>query len=134
MIIDEIDALGARRGGDDGSVGGSQVARRALSALLNELDGLGGRAGVVLLACTSQPEAIDAALLRPGRLDELLLVPPPTLEDRREILKVCLPGHSCMFRGGRPSPARSIMRLYQVVSHSYRQARARGRCTVHVSV
>ncbi|EOD08618.1 ATPase, AAA family protein, partial [Emiliania huxleyi CCMP1516] len=72
VVIDEIDTLGARRGGDAGGgegegEGGTAVARRALSALLNELDGLSGRAGVFLLGCTSQPEALDAALLRPGR-------------------------------------------------------------------
>lgn len=63
------------------------MARRALSALLNELDGLSARPGVILLACTSQPEAIDSALLRPGRLDELFLVGPPTQEDRLHILR-----------------------------------------------
>jgi SpoVK/Ycf46/Vps4 family AAA+-type ATPase len=63
------------------------VARRALSALLNELDGLSSRPGVILLACTSQPEAIDAALLRPGRLDELFLVASPSQEDRLLILR-----------------------------------------------
>ena len=88
IVLDEIDALGAKRGGGEGS----QVARRALSAMLNELDGLGGRAGVFLLGCTNQPEAIDAALLRPGRLDELLLVPFPSEADRRGVLRVhCAP-------------------------------------------
>ncbi len=83
ILIDEIDALGASR--DDGA---DRVGVRALSTLLAELDGTSGRGDVMLLACTNRPGAVDSALLRPGRIDDLILVPPPDEVDREAILKV----------------------------------------------
>ena len=102
VFIDEIDALGAKRGAaSDG--GDGAVAERALSTLLNEVDGVGrdgargegaGEAGgdarsfVFLLGCSSRPEMIDAALLRPGRMEQLIYVPPPNAAHRRAVLAV----------------------------------------------
>ena len=59
----------------------------ALATFLTEMDGLEQVAGVVVLAATNRPEQIDAALLRPGRFDVLLYVPPPGEEERGEILE-----------------------------------------------
>jgi transitional endoplasmic reticulum ATPase len=66
------------------------VGDRVLAQLLSELDGLTGRAGVVVLAATNRPDRVDPALLRPGRFDRLLYVPPPDEAARAEIFAVRL--------------------------------------------
>ncbi|KAI8466421.1 MAG: P-loop containing nucleoside triphosphate hydrolase protein [Monoraphidium minutum] len=73
-------------GGGEG--GGPDVAARLLSTLLTELDGLEASRGVLLLAATNRPGALDAALLRPGRLDVLLYVGPPDAAGRLETLRI----------------------------------------------
>jgi len=95
VFFDEIDGLAAARG--DGRQGAS-VADRVLSQLLSEMDGIRPRAGsreeaaggVVVVAATNRPDNVDPALLRPGRLDRLLWVPPPDAESRRQILGIHL--------------------------------------------
>ena len=87
VFIDEIDHLGASRDADaDG--GGGGVHARALSTLLNELDGVGERGGFAIVGCTNRPELVDAALLRPGRLEQLVLIGPPDEADRLAALRV----------------------------------------------
>ena len=97
LFLDELDALGASRQGAGGEGGAGDVGERALSTLLNEMDGVGhqsygstagGRGGVFLIGCSSRPEMVDAALLRPGRLEQWLYVPPPDEHDRLEVLSV----------------------------------------------
>ncbi|KAI8374157.1 P-loop containing nucleoside triphosphate hydrolase protein [Radiomyces spectabilis] len=85
VFMDEMDAIGSRRGWDTGDSGGG-VNERVLSTLLNEMDGVEGRQGVVVIGCTNRPDHIDDAVLRPGRLDQLLYVGLPSLEDRRDII------------------------------------------------
>ncbi|KAG0033909.1 hypothetical protein BGZ81_006930 [Podila clonocystis] len=89
LFFDEMDSIGAKRGwGGDGDSGNSNgVNERVLSTLLNEMDGVEERTGVVVIGCTNQPRAIDDALLRPGRLDQLIYLGYPTLKDRREIIE-----------------------------------------------
>ncbi|KAG0065437.1 hypothetical protein BGZ92_005574, partial [Podila epicladia] len=91
LFFDEMDSIGAKRGwggGDGDSAGsGNGVSERVLSTLLNEMDGVEERTGVVVIGCTNQPRAIDDALLRPGRLDQLIYLGYPTLQDRREIIE-----------------------------------------------
>ena len=84
ILLDEADAVGARRGGAPG--GGSGAEERLLATLLSELDGLGPSHGVLLLAATNRPAALDAALLRPGRLDTHLFCGPPDRAGRAAIL------------------------------------------------
>lgn len=84
--IDEIDVLAARREHEAGDGGDDALGRRTLSALLAELDGVGERDGVVILAATSRLAHIDAALLRPGRFDRVLHVGAPSLADRAAIV------------------------------------------------
>lgn len=84
--IDEIDVLAARREHESGDGGDDALSRRTLSALLAELDGVGERDGVVILAATSRLAHIDAALLRPGRFDRVLHVGAPSLADRVAIV------------------------------------------------
>ncbi|KAG1503166.1 hypothetical protein G6F46_008773 [Rhizopus delemar] len=83
IFIDEMDAIGSKRGLDDVSGG---VNERVLSTLLNEMDGVEGRQGVIVIGCTNRPDQIDDAILRPGRLDQLIFVGLPTLEDRVDII------------------------------------------------
>ncbi|KAF9121105.1 hypothetical protein BGX30_002779 [Mortierella sp. GBA39] len=89
LFFDEMDSIGAKRGwgGDgDSSAGTNGVNERVLSTLLNEMDGVEERTGVFVIGCTNQPRAIDDALLRPGRLDQLVYVGYPSLKDREEII------------------------------------------------
>lgn len=92
VFFDELDALAATRSsGASGSAGdGSGVTDRLVGQLLTELDGIEDLGGVQVLAATNRAERIDPALLRPGRFDRILEVPPPDLEGRRQILAVHL--------------------------------------------
>jgi transitional endoplasmic reticulum ATPase len=83
VFFDELDALAPARG-----VADSQTAERVVAQLLTEMDGIQGLQGVVVLAATNRPELIDPALLRPGRFDMLVALPPPDREARLAILQV----------------------------------------------
>ena len=87
VFIDEIDAIGKKR--DGGQFGGGNDEReQTLNQLLTEMDGFDGSKGVVILAATNRPEALDPALLRPGRFDRRIPVELPDLQGRIDILKV----------------------------------------------
>ncbi|XP_057777370.1 cell division control protein 48 homolog B [Salvia miltiorrhiza] len=86
IFFDEADVVAAKRGGS--SNGSSTVGERLLTTMLTEMDGLEQAKGILVLAATNRPHAIDAALMRPGRFDIVLYVPPPDLEGRHEILGV----------------------------------------------
>ena len=85
IFFDEIDAIAPKRGGDFGD---SHVTERLISQLLTELDGLEILTNVVVIGATNRPDIIDPALLRPGRFDRLLYVPPPDRDSRVQILKI----------------------------------------------
>jgi len=85
VFYDEIDAIAPARGRDSGD---SNVTERVISQLLTELDGLEILTNVVVIAATNRPDIVDPALLRPGRFDRLLYVPPPDKEARLQILKI----------------------------------------------
>ena len=85
VFIDEIDAIGKKR---NGQVGGNDEREQTLNQLLTEMDGFDGSKGVVILAATNQPDALDPALLRPGRFDRRVPVELPDLQGRIDILKV----------------------------------------------
>src|SRR5689334_16315492 len=84
VFIDEIDALGARRGA--GSLTGNDEREQTLNQLLVEMDGFEQSDGVVVLAATNRPDALDPALRRPGRFDREVIVPLPNRAERRAIL------------------------------------------------
>ena len=84
IFLDEIDAIGGRRRSGSRDGGGADVGARLLSTLLTEMDGLVSTRGVIVLGATNRPQAIDTALVRPGRLDVLLYVPPPDYVGRLE--------------------------------------------------
>jgi cell division protease FtsH len=87
VFIDEIDTIGRARGGAR-AVGGHDEREQTLNQILTEMDGFSGHEGVVVLAATNRPDVLDPALLRPGRFDRQILVHPPDLKGRVEILKV----------------------------------------------
>ncbi|MDY7012863.1 MAG: ATP-dependent zinc metalloprotease FtsH [Cyanobacteriota bacterium] len=90
IFIDELDAIGKSRSGGGGfQSGGSDEREQTLNQLLTEMDGFGvGDATVIVLAATNRPEALDAALLRPGRFDRQVLVDRPDLAGRMKILEI----------------------------------------------
>jgi transitional endoplasmic reticulum ATPase len=85
IFFDEMDAIAPARGGDFGT---SHVTERVISQILTELDGLEVLTNVVVIAATNRPDIIDTALLRPGRFDRLLYVPPPDYESRKQIIHI----------------------------------------------
>lgn len=86
IFIDEIDAVGRRRGAGMG--GGHDEREQTLNQLLVEMDGFEGGEGVIIIAATNRPDVLDPALLRPGRFDRQVVVPLPDVRGREQILKV----------------------------------------------
>ena len=86
VFIDEIDAVGARRG--SGGSGGNREMDQTLNQILIELDGFEGRSGVVVMAATNRPDILDSALVRPGRFDRRVTVELPDREGRIDILRL----------------------------------------------
>jgi cell division protease FtsH len=86
VFIDELDAVGRRRGAGVGTV--NDEREQTLNQLLVGLDGFEANLGVVVLAATNRPEVLDRALLRPGRFDRQVVVDAPDLEGRDAILKL----------------------------------------------
>ncbi|TSO25808.1 ATP-dependent zinc metalloprotease FtsH [Lactobacillus sp. LL6] len=86
IFIDEIDAIGRRRG--NGMGGGNDEREQTLNQLLVEMDGFEGDEGVIVIAATNRSDVLDPALLRPGRFDRKVLVGRPDVRGREAILKV----------------------------------------------
>ena len=86
IFIDEIDAVGRRRGAGMG--GGHDEREQTLNQMLVEMDGFEGDEGVIVMAATNRSDVLDPALLRPGRFDRKILVGRPDVKGREAILKV----------------------------------------------
>jgi cell division protease FtsH len=86
VFIDEIDAVGRRRGAGLG--GGHDEREQTLNQLLVEMDGFAGTEGIIVIAATNRPDVLDPALLRPGRFDRQVVVGLPDIGGREAILKV----------------------------------------------
>ncbi|HXW83943.1 MAG TPA: ATP-dependent zinc metalloprotease FtsH [Candidatus Binataceae bacterium] len=86
VFIDELDAVGRRRGAGVGTV--NDEREQTLNQLLGELDGFDPRAEVIILAATNRPDVLDPALLRPGRFDREVVVGPPSRQGREGILRI----------------------------------------------
>ena len=87
IFFDEIDAVVPKRGSYEGS---SHVTESVVSQFLTELDGLEELKNVIVIGATNRPDMIDPALMRPGRLEQHIFVPPPDAEGRKQILEVYL--------------------------------------------
>ncbi|WP_456477371.1 AAA family ATPase [Methanopyrus sp.] len=85
IFFDEIDAIAPKRGIE---AGGSRVTERIVNQLLTEMDGIEATEDVFVIAATNRPDIIDDALLRPGRFDRVVYVPPPDEEAMKEIVKI----------------------------------------------
>eukprot|EP00878_Enallax_costatus_P000446 GHUV01000537.1.p1 GENE.GHUV01000537.1~~GHUV01000537.1.p1 ORF type:complete len:820 (+),score=314.21 GHUV01000537.1:161-2620(+) len=88
LFFDELDSIAVQRGSSSGDAGGA--ADRVLNQLLTEMDGMGSKKTVFIIGATNRPDIIDPALLRPGRLDQLIYIPLPDEGSRRQIFKSVL--------------------------------------------
>uniref|UniRef100_A0A452ZVS0 Uncharacterized protein n=1 Tax=Aegilops tauschii subsp. strangulata TaxID=200361 RepID=A0A452ZVS0_AEGTS len=88
LFFDELDSIATQRGGRMGDAGGA--ADRVLNQLLTEIDGMNAKKTVFIIGATNRPDIIDSALLRPGRLDQLIYIPLPDEASRHQIFKACL--------------------------------------------
>lgn len=84
LFFDELDSIGTQRGGSVGDAGGA--GDRVMNQLLTEIDGVGVKKNIFFIGATNRPELLDDALLRPGRLDQLIYIPLPDLPARLGIL------------------------------------------------
>jgi cell division protease FtsH len=88
IFIDELDAIGRSRSSGVGFGGGNDEREQTLNQILTEMDGFESDVAVIVLGATNRPEILDQALLRPGRFDRRVAVPPPDKDGRRKILEV----------------------------------------------
>ena len=88
LFFDELDSIAQQRGGSSGDGGGA--ADRVMNQLLTEMDGVGAKKNVFIVGATNRPDIIDTALMRPGRLDQLIYIPMPDFESRLGILRATL--------------------------------------------
>lgn len=88
MFFDELDSIAKSRGGSSGDAGGA--GDRVLNQILTEIDGISSSKNVFVIGATNRPDQIDPALMRPGRLDQLIYIPLPDENSRLSILKASL--------------------------------------------
>jgi len=88
LFFDELDAIARSRGGSLGDAGGA--GDRVINQLLTEMDGVGARKNVFVIGATNRPDTLDSAIMRPGRLDQLVYVPLPDHKSRVAIFKANL--------------------------------------------
>ena len=88
MFFDELDSIAKSRGGSSGDGGGA--GDRVLNQILTEMDGMNTKKNVFIIGATNRPDQIDSALLRPGRLDQLIYIPLPDEPSRLSILQATL--------------------------------------------
>ncbi len=85
LFFDELDSIAKARGGSAGDGGGA--SDRIINQLLTEMDGMGAKKNVFIIGATNRPDIIDGAVLRPGRLDQLIYIPLPDEKSRLNIFK-----------------------------------------------
>ena len=90
MFFDELDSIAKARGGGGASGDAGGASDRVLNQILTEMDGMNAKKNVFIIGATNRPDQIDPALLRPGRLDQLIYIPLPDEPSRLSILKACL--------------------------------------------
>ncbi|XP_073138535.1 cell division cycle protein 48 homolog isoform X2 [Henckelia pumila] len=107
LFFDELDSIATQRGNSIGDAGGA--ADRVLNQLLTEMDGMTAKKTVFIIGATNRPDIIDPALLRPGRLDQLIYIPLPDENSRLQIFKACL----------RKSPVSRDIDLWALARHTH---------------
>lgn len=88
LFFDELDSIGTARGSSMGDAGGA--GDRVINQLLTEIDGVGPKKNLFFIGATNRPDILDEALLRPGRLDQLIYIPLPDATSRISIFKANL--------------------------------------------
>ena len=88
LMFDEMDSIAKARG--SGGPGSSEAGDRVINQILTEIDGVGARKNVFCIGATNRPDVLDPAVIRPGRLDQLIYIPLPDLESRVAIFKAAL--------------------------------------------
>merc|ERR1719495_2506306 len=89
LFFDELDSIAKSRGGGSGGDGGG-ASDRVINQILTEMDGMGAKKNVFIIGATNRPDIIDSAILRPGRLDQLIYIPLPDEPSRISILRANL--------------------------------------------
>jgi len=107
LFFDELDSIAKSRGGSLGDAGGA--GDRVINQILTEMDGIGKKKNVFVIGATNRPDIIDPAILRPGRLDQLIYIPLPDLPSRLAILKAAL----------RKSPVAKDVNLEFLAQHTH---------------
>jgi len=88
LFFDELDSIASSRGGHSGDAGGA--GDRVVNQLLTEMDGMESKKSVFIIGATNRPDIIDPALMRPGRLDQLIYIPLPDFKSRVEVFRAVL--------------------------------------------
>merc|ERR1712176_335194 len=88
LMFDEIDSIAKTRG--SGGPGASEAGDRVINQILTEIDGVGARKNVFVIGATNRPDILDPAVIRPGRLDQLIYIPLPDFKSRMSIFKASL--------------------------------------------
>jgi len=88
MFFDELDSIAHSRGSSVGDAGGA--GDRVINQILTEMDGMNSKKNVFIIGATNRPDIIDSAIMRPGRLDQLIYIPLPDIKSRIQIFKAVL--------------------------------------------
>merc|ERR1711881_569938 len=90
LFFDELDSIAKSRGGSGSNGDAGGASDRVINQLLTEMDGMGAKKNVFIIGATNRPDILDGAIMRPGRLDQLIYIPMPDEESRMSILKANL--------------------------------------------
>merc|ERR1711871_1061438 len=88
LFFDELDSIAKARGGAGGDAGGA--GDRVINQILTEMDGVGAKKNIFIIGATNRPDILDGAIMRPGRLDQLIYIPLPDQGSRESILKATM--------------------------------------------
>uniref|UniRef100_A0A1I8EKV8 vesicle-fusing ATPase n=1 Tax=Wuchereria bancrofti TaxID=6293 RepID=A0A1I8EKV8_WUCBA len=126
LFFDELDSVAKARGGSIGDAGGA--ADRVINQILTEMDGMSNKKNVFIIGATNRPDIIDSAILRPGRLDQLIYIPLPDEASRLQIFKANLrktPIATAM-KFARRSVSDNDIRKYEMFAQTLQQQRGFG--------
>ncbi len=136
IFIDEIDAVGRSRSGQN-SAGGQDEREQTLNALLVEMDGFETGETVILVAATNRPDVLDKALLRPGRFDRQITILPPDVKGRFKILtvhgqRVAMSGDVELMEVAHMTPGFSGAELANLINESALMAARKGKEAIYL--